>query len=255
MPQSAVVLCDDPRSLQILQSALKELAIEHVICSSQHDALEPIIAGRCSALIADFDLPRAEEVIRMAALLPDAQKPALLALGRRAWPGTGGAFKSGASRILYKPLDSGQLPDQLKDALKTNKRSAKPNRRRALRHELKTLVYLDLESGTIPGVSINIDGHGLALQATEPVPMASNFPFRCVLPGTTFTLQGYADVIWASEEGRAGLFFSKLTPAAQKQLKLWLKKHGTENDDSGAVRELLPPEDADVTFAVSTVET
>lgn len=118
MPQSAVVLCDDPRSLQILEPALKELAIEHVICFTQQQALEPILAGSCSALIADFDLPRAEEVIRMAALLPAPQKPVLLALGRRVWPGTGGAFKSGASLILYKPLD----PEQLKDALKTGKR-------------------------------------------------------------------------------------------------------------------------------------
>jgi DNA-binding NtrC family response regulator len=122
MLQSAVILCDDPRSLQILEPALKELAIEHVICSNEQQALEPILARNCSTLIADFDLPRAEQVIRLAALLPAPQKPMLLALGRRVWPGTGGAFTSGASRILYKPLD----PEQLKDALNRQAMPPKP---------------------------------------------------------------------------------------------------------------------------------
>ena len=77
---------------------------------------------------------------------------------------------------------------------------------------MKTLVYLDLESGTLSGVSIDIGEHGLAIQATEPVPMSSNLAFRCVLPGTDITLQGHADVMWASDQGRAGFFFSKLLP-------------------------------------------
>ena len=54
---------------------------------------------------------------------------------------------------------------------------------------MKTLVYLELESGTLSGISIDIGEHGLAVQATEPVPMSSNLAFRCVLPGTDFTLR------------------------------------------------------------------
>ena len=54
--------------------------------------------------------------------------------------------------------------------------------------------------------------------------MSSNLAFRCVLPGTDVTLHGHADVIWASDQGRAGLFFSKLAPAARKHLKQWLHK-------------------------------
>ena len=77
--------------------------------------------------------------------------------------------------------------------------------------------------------------------------------FRCVLPGTDFTLQGHVDVIWASDQGRAGLFFSKLSPAARKQLKRWLGKrsaHG-KNKHKNTVHDLMPPEDAHVSFSVS----
>ena len=89
MRQSAAVLCHDKRSLQTLKATLEELGIELVNCRSGQEALELVMTGRCSTLIVDFDLPGAEEVIRMAALLPPAQKPALLAVASRAWPGTG----------------------------------------------------------------------------------------------------------------------------------------------------------------------
>lgn len=249
MRQSAAVLCRDNLSLETLQSSLGDLGIDLLACKSGQEALEQVLAGRCSTLIVDFDLPGAEEVIRMAALLPPAQKPALLAVASRAWPGTGQAFHSGASRILYRPLKA----EELKDALKPGSKAAKSPMRRAARYEMKTLVYLGTEGATLPALTIDISEHGLALQATEPVPMSSNLHFRCVLPGTDFTLEGQADVIWASDKGRAGLFFSKLAPAARKELKQWLRKrshaHHGKSDDS--VRDLLPPEDAHVQFSVS----
>ncbi len=119
MPQSAAVLCHDKRSLQTLKTTLEELDIELVNCPSGQEALELVMTGHCSTLIVDFDLPGAEEVIRMASLLPPSQKPTLLAVASRAWPGTGQAFQSGASRILYRPLE----PEQIKEALKTEKKS------------------------------------------------------------------------------------------------------------------------------------
>jgi len=246
MRQSAAVLCHDQASFKTLEATLKKLGIEPVNCTSGREALELVTAGHCSTLIVDFDLPGAEEVIRMAALLPPGQKPALLAVASRAWPGTGEAFQSGASRILYRPLET----EQVKDALKASRKARKSNRRKSTRYEVKTLVYLDLEGGALPAVSIDIGEHGLALQATEPVPMSSSLAFRCVLPGTDVTLQGQADVIWASDQGRAGLFFSQLAPAARKHLKHWLSKraHGKAKDKH-TVSDLLPPQDVHVSFA------
>lgn len=204
------------------------------------------MAGQCSTLIVDFDLRGAREVMRMADLLPEAQKPHLLAVSSRAWPGTGEAFQSGAGRILYKPLD----PELAKESLKPTRKAAKGNQRRSARYEMKTLVYLELESGTVPAISIDISEHGLAVQATDALPMSANLPFRCVLPGTAFSLHGQVDVIWASDGGRAGLFFSKVSPAARKHLKNWLHKRSKHQKNSGEVRDLLPPTDAHVCFAV-----
>lgn len=254
MRQSAAVLCRDKFSLKTLETVLEGLGMELIPCSSNQEALELVVAGRSSTLIVDFDLPVAQDVVRMAAMLPPAQKPVLLAVASRAWPGTGQAFQSGASRILYRPLDQ----EELKDALKTAKKTTNLQRRRSTRYEAKTLIYLELEHSTLPAITIDISEHGLALQATEPVPMSSNVAFRCVLPGTNTNLHGHAEVIWASDQGRAGLFFSKLSTVARKQLKHWLHKksqsgkHGRDHKhEESSVREILPHEEAHVSFAAS----
>src|SRR5882757_4696108 len=158
MRQSAAVLCQDRKSLQILDAALGELEIELVGCPSQQEALELVMAGRCSTLIVDFDLPGAQEVEKMAALLQPPQKPLLLAVASRAWPGTGQAFQSGADRILYKPLD----PTQVKDAFAISRKLRAKNRRQGPRHEMKTVVYFELDTGTLPAIGIDISEHGLA---------------------------------------------------------------------------------------------
>src|SRR5262252_1395105 len=178
MRQAAAVLCHDNRSLATLGNTLEELGMGLTNCHSRRQALESVMRGECSTLIVDFDLPGAEEVIRMAALLPAPQRPALLAVASRAWPGTGQAFQSGANRILYRPLEG----EQVKEALKAGRKLAQQNRRKCTRYEVKTLVYLALDQHTLAGISIDIGEHGLALQASEPVPIKSNMPFRCVLP-------------------------------------------------------------------------
>jgi len=248
MRQSAAVLCQEKRSRQTLEATLEVLEIDLVNCHSGQEALELVMTGCCSTLIVDFDLPGAEEVIRVAAMLPPSQKPNLLAVASRAWPGTGQAFQSGASCILYRPI----APEQVITALKDD-RTGTRSRRKSARYEVKTLVYLELENETLPAISIDIGEHGLAIQATEPVPMSSNLAFRCVLPGTHVTLNGHVDVIWASDQGRAGLFFSKLAPAARKHLKQWLHKRSAHSKDKHKhdLHDLLPPQDAHVSFAAS----
>lgn len=245
MRQSAAVLCNDQASLDVLKPTLAQLHFEMVRCRTRQEALELVMTGVCSTLFVDFDIAGSDEAIRMANLLPEGQKPKLIAIASRVWPGTGQAFQSGAGRILYRPIEA----ELVKEALKSGKKSAKQNRRKSARYDVKTLVHLELESGTLAAISIDIGEHGLSLQAPDAVPMSSNVGFRCVLPGTDTTIHGHADVIWASDQGRAGLFFSKLAPAARKHLTGWLHKRAHHSKEKSEVRNLLPPADAHVSFA------
>ena len=245
MRSSAAVLCRDHSYLQTLNATLCELGIRMVSCPSHQEALELVLAGRCSTLIVDFDLPGAEEVIRMASLLPPAQKPALFAVASRAWPGTGEAFHSGANCILYRPFDS----KQVKAALKSGKATRK-TRRKVTRYQMKALVYLDFEKRCLPAISMDISEHGLAVQAAEPVPITPDLAFRCVLPGTNFRLEGHAEVIWVSDHGRAGMFFTKVASDDRKHLKRWISRHA-HGKHKDTAHTLLPPEEDHVSFAAA----
>jgi len=218
-------------------------------------------------LIVDFDLPDAAEIVKMTGLLPSQQKPLILGM-TGPWPGTGQAFQSGVNRILYKPLD----PAQIKDAVETSRefKSSGPKKfdirkrgirkahaksteakrkdgRMSLRYDVKTVVHLDFDTGTRSAIGLNISEHGFAVQATAPVPTCANLLFRCVLPNTGHSLEGLADVIWADGNGRAGLFFSHISPAARRRLRHWLRTFGHRE---GAVRALLPPPNASVGIAL-----
>jgi hypothetical protein len=71
------------------------------------------------------------------------------------------------------------------------------------------------------------------------LPPVQNVPLRFVLPGTSYLVEAIGKVIWADDDGRAGMFFSRLTPASRHHLKDWLVKRGTKTRN--AVRVLLPP--------------
>jgi len=244
MHRSAAVLCHDTPSLQTLKTALKELGIDQVTCRTHHQAMEVALAGRCSVLIVDFDLPGAGAVTKMASSLAPLQRPMVLALAAMC-AGTGTAFQSGANRILYKPLEMAEV----KDAVSPRGKLMKKNRRTAPRHEMKTMVYLECEGRTLPAVAINVCEHGFAIHATEPVPLRSNLHFHCVLPGTSLMLRGHADIVWADNRGRAGAFFSRLAPSERKHLKHWLSKQSSRR--KGGVRVLLPPANAEMGLAFS----
>jgi hypothetical protein len=63
-----------------------------------------------------------------------------------------------------------------------------------------------------------------------------------MLPGTSHLVEATGKVIWADDDGRAGMFFSRLTPASRHHLKNWLAKRGAKTKN--AVRVLLPPQRA-----------
>lgn len=257
------MFCHQAPCLRILKTALDEAGIDYIHCRSQQHTLELTLGGKCSLLIADFALPDAGEVVQLAALLPPPQKPVVLAIGGE-WPGNGEAFQSGANRILYRPLDGGQVRDALQGILMNGRKRAlresshskvalvknlakgltngltRNDRRAKDRSGLHTLVYLELSTGTLPAIGIDVSEQGLALQAPEPIPACATVPFRCLLPGTGHTLRGKADVIWTDDHGRAGMFFSHLPPTSRKLLKHWLSR--SHAPAANAVRILLPQE-------------
>jgi len=230
MKLNALLMCRDQRSLRILAQALEEVGIEAEVCLAADDATERLVGGRYSAVVLDFDLAGAVQVAGMARLAPPQQRPVVFAmLGSRTH--VAATLQAGANFVLYKPLDHGQIMRSLRAA----KCFMRPDRRRETRLKLETLVYLQFGVAAMPALVLDITEQGLSLQAAEPLPPVQSVPIRFVLPGTPHMVEAQGEMVWADDEGRAGLFFSQMAAASKKHLKAWLTKRSPKKRSSRAV--------------------
>jgi CheY-like chemotaxis protein len=219
MKLNALLMCREHESLQMLVGALEQLAIDEEVCVSETEAMELLALGHYSALVVDFDLPGAAQLAHMARLAPAQRRPVVFAM-INALTDVASTFQAGANFVLYKPL----VRDQLLRSLRAGRAFMRPDRRQSARQKTQALVYLRFgDVCPVPALVLEVSPDGLSVQASEPLP-AAELPLRFILPGTTYMIEGSGEVTWADDSGRAGILFSKLSPAARRQLKAWLSK-------------------------------
>ena len=98
------------------------------------------------------------------------------------------------------------------------------DRRRSPRLKLETLVYLRFgDACALPAIVLDLNEEGVAIQAADTLPSAQ-LPLRFILPGTAHLIEGTGEVVWADENGRAGILFKELSASCRRQLKNWMAK-------------------------------
>ncbi len=219
MRLNALLLCREHQCLRTLSAGLGELGIEPDVCASAPDALELLAQRYFSALVVDFDLLSAAQVARMARLAPPERRPVVFAMiGART--DVADSFQSGANFVLYKPLALAQVSR----SLRAGRGFMQPDRRRSTRLKLETLVYLRFgDACALPAIVLDLNEEGVAIQAADTLPSAQ-LPLRFILPGTSHLIEGTGEVVWADENGRAGILFKELSASSRRQLKNWMAK-------------------------------
>ena len=219
MKLNALLMCRQHESLSVLLNTLEDLSIDGELCSSATDAMELLALGYYSALIVDFDVPGAAQVVHMARLAPAQRRPVVFAMiGARI--DIGATFQAGANFVLYKPL----VLEQVSHSMRAGRAFMRPDRRRSPRQKTESLVYLRFgDICPVPALVLELSQDGLSVQAAEPIP-AAEVPLRFILPGTSHLIEGTGEVMWADDSGRAGILFGDLSPATRRQLRNWLAK-------------------------------
>jgi CheY-like chemotaxis protein len=219
MELNALLMCREHESLRMLVGSLDEFGIDEEVCASEPEAMQLLALGYYSALIVDFDLLGAAQVVRMAHLAPAKRRPVVFAL-IGAMTDVGSTFQAGANFVLYKPL----VREQMERSLRAGQAFMRPDRRKSPRQKTESLVYLRFgDVCPVPALVLEISEDGLSVQASEPLP-AVELPLRFILPGTNCMIEGSGEVTWADDTGRGGIFFTNLSPSARRQLKAWLAK-------------------------------
>src|ERR1700686_5905111 len=234
MGVNALVMSRSNGAVKVLVATFAELGIEYRVSASVPETLEILAAEHHSALIIDFDLPDAACVAKMARTLPEKRRPVLFGMIGAATP-VGNAFQAGANFVLYKALE----PQQVLHSFRAARGFMRGDRRESLRQKSETLAYLQFPTGIVPALVLDVTDQGVSLQAAEGLTPLRGIPLRFLLPGTELVVHETGDFIWADGNGRAGLFFSKIAPACQRDLQAWLKKWAAKRSE--AVRVLLEP--------------
>jgi len=211
--------------MHVLVSALEDLEIDEDLCTSGPQAMELLALGHYSALVVDFDLSGAAQVVKMARLSPARRRPVVFAM-IDAMTDIGSTLQAGANFVLYKPL----LMEQVARSLRAGRAFMVPDRRRSARQKTESLVYLRFgDVCPVPALVLELSEVGLSVQASEPLP-AADVPLRFILPGTVHLIEGNGEVIWADDTGRAGILFNDLAPNARRQLQAWLAKRSPKKE-------------------------
>ncbi|HEX8818142.1 MAG TPA: PilZ domain-containing protein [Terriglobales bacterium] len=234
MKPTALLISRDLEALFQLQSTLDGLEVGWQVCYSPEEALDAVVHTDFSLLVVDFELPHASQVARMARVAAPHRKVVAGAVVSGQTPMTT-ALQADLQFVLHKPLD----PEEVEPCLHAYKRSMRSERRTTARPEMRALVQLQLEGRDLPALARDVSEHGIALQAVEPLPRTRDVLVRFLLPGTKHKVESLCEVIWSEQDGRAGLFFSSLTPQSRKHLRQWLAQH--HSNPKNAVRVLLPP--------------
>jgi CheY-like chemotaxis protein len=219
MRLNALLMCRNQHALRLLEDEFENLGVDCESCASAPEAMESLLREHHSALVVDFDLPGAEIVVHMARASQPHRRPVVFAI-IGALTATRGTFEAGANFVLYKPLNL----EQVERSLRAGHGFMKPDRRRSRRQPTESIIYLTLSGSMVPAVVQDLSQDGLALRAAEPLPATTEVPFRFALPGSSQTVEGAGQLVWADECGRVGMFFSHLTASSRKHLQNWLSK-------------------------------
>ena len=228
MKLKALLMCRPGQPLRPLAAALDEVRITPDHCSSAQEAIELLARGKYSAILLDFDLPGAAQVAKLARVAPANRRPVVFAM-IGALTDIGQTYQAGANFVLYKPL----VYEQVARSMRAAHGFMLEERRRLPRQRVATVVYLLFGRRlAIPTLMLDLNEEGLSVQAAEPLPAMDRVPLHFLLPGSARVIDGVADVVWADDSGRAGMFFSQLNASARRSLRDWLKRQSAKRSSS-----------------------
>lgn len=225
--------------VQVLEGAARQAHLLPDVCDTAYHAVERLGANNYSALVLDLESSGAENVLRMAHLLPVPERPVVFAMvSPRMHVAT--AYECGANFVLYKPLQ----PEQVLRSLRAARGFMPPNRplnrqkdrRSSMRHEVRYLVHFDLPGAVCyPALLLDVNADGMSVQTTGAIPLTKSMPFRLQLPHGQ-RVRGSAEVIWTDSSGRAGLLFSHLAAQGRQRIEALLSSHSLSSQRTSRTR-------------------
>jgi AmiR/NasT family two-component response regulator len=252
MTLSALLVCVDEASAQLLQAVLEELSIRVECCPDFVRAGIRLAQERFDVVLVEGQSNR-----QAASLLQEIQQSRLngSTLVVVVVPGQDSIremFSMGVNFVLYKPLAYDRALSSLR-AARGVMRKEKRKKARATVHAHATIDYANVEKER--ATLIDLAENGMSVQFGQRLPPVSKVYFQFRLPGQTTNIRLSGQVMWQDWKGRAGVQFAGVPSASRRLLDDFLGAHLCDDSSQEQLSDVtVEVEESMQPAAVATAE-
>jgi len=225
MDLSALVVCPDQDSANLLMTALSELGIaaEHVPSISR--GLELVDSQRFDAIVFDYSADQSSQEF-LARLRQSAKNRAstLIALVDSEF-NTRPLFGLGASFVLCRPLSL----ERTRISLRAARNLVRRERRRSPRLRIKSSAKVAVPGAPEMNVVLrDLSDGGALVQCPNPLPRACKIYFEFTLPSQEQIVRLSGEVAWQDARGHAGIRFLHVPQTSRRLIQAWLQQNSAQ---------------------------
>ncbi len=219
MTLSALLVCADEESSQLLQRALAELRIGIESCPDFVRAGIRLAQQRFDVVILEGKTT--SQVISLLRETRQSRKnDATLAVAvLDGQEGVHEIFSLGANFIFYKPLAYEQALNSMR-AVRVVMHRDKRKKARAAVHAQATVDYANVEQEKATLIDLAEDG--MSVQFGKRLPPVNKVYFQFKLPGQAANVRLSGQVVWQDWKGRAGVQFADVPKTSRRLLSDYL---------------------------------
>jgi hypothetical protein len=225
-----LLVCNDAAAVRQLTDAMRQFAISTEVCDYVSMALGLLDRKKFEAVIIDFGLEQADQVLERVQLsqsnrtavtfaITDSQKPAL--------------FTTQPNFVIQKPFSPSSLGRTLKAAFGLIVRE----RRRYFRCPIAIPAAIDTDGTEVTCHLDNISEGGLAVSDAPPLKPGNRVKVLFTLPGQQLRFRVDSEICWYDDQGRAGLRTLMMASELQPILQQWLAARLEENMPESVARQ------------------
>jgi CheY-like chemotaxis protein len=220
MGPTALLVCADAESVQVLSRILGDLEIEVEPCGDFPMARARIDDRHFDAILIDcLNEPAAVELIAHTRSSPSNHAIVVIAL-LDGQSGVREIFAAGANFVLYKPISRERAAHSIRAARSLIRRERRVLPRIAVEAEA-SMAYPGKEDS--PAKLVDLNEHGLKIQTADRLPPSCKVYFQFTLPGEKSTVRLSGEVMWQDSAGRVGIRFANVPPSSRRVLQAWVQ--------------------------------
>jgi len=232
MALQALLFSLDPHAQETLHNVLDRASIDLRLCHSAEEAITILTREKLDAFFVDCDEVAGAPAVLKHLRETNLNKSAIAFALVNGKTTVEEAFQLGANFVLDKPVSA----ERAARSVRALQGLIMQERRRFHRHLLRaTGIILVDEGSELPVTITTISRGGVSIECSRRLDLSGAASLRIFLPGAMRSIQAKGEIVWATEDGRAGIRFQVLPAEDMKQLQDWLEERGLPLGNHGAM--------------------